>query len=334
MKTIVIFQGGGALGAFGCGVWSELAGWLARRGDRIVALAGSSIGALNAAVIASRLHESDAGVSALLRLWRDEIVTPSFPFLGMAPGLSQRAQALRSWNGFLTGVLIGNRRMYVPQYSHWNPWGALRRLERPLYERSRMWRLLEELMQAYRGKGSLDEPLLAVTATNLLDGRLRLFQSDRGEIGAAQLAASTAIPLMFDPVSIDGALYWDGDMVRHSLLPQLLDRLRRSGRLRAGESAQWVIVEQFPDASADELASDAELVYRLLNLLQLGKLAMAEIGRESKGQRWIRLARTPLPHDAISGQFDYSPERIGRLIDQGVTTARRVLAAHGTAGAA
>jgi NTE family protein len=324
MKTVVIFQGGGSLGAYGCGAWAELAGWLQRRGDRIVALAGSSIGALNAAMIASRLHEPDAGVSALLRLWREDIVTPSFPFFGLATGRSGHAEALRSWNGLLTGLLIGNRRLYAPQYANWTPWNALRRLERPLYERSRMWRLLEELAGACRSRRD-GEPLIAVTATNLLDGSLRLFHSDRDEIGAAQLAASTAIPLMFDPVDIDGDLYWDGDMVRHSLLPLLLHRLRQSGRLNEGEAAQWVTIEQLPDRSADRLASGPKLLYRLANLLQLGKLAPSEIGDGSKGQRWIRLARSPLPHDAISGQFDYSPERVGRLIEQGVSTARTQL---------
>lgn len=92
---------------------------------------------------------------------------------------------------------------------------------------------LHEPREAYRGPGRLHGPLLAVTATHL-----RLFQSDREEVGAPQLAASTAIPRMFEPVPLDGALYGDGDMVRHSLFPLQLDRLRRSGKLAAAEIGQ------------------------------------------------------------------------------------------------
>ncbi|MGE5866933.1 MAG: Mur ligase domain-containing protein, partial [Rhizobacter sp.] len=139
MKTVVVFQGGGALGAFGCGAWEVLAPWLAGRGDRVVALAGSSIGALNAAVVRAQLESPDRGVGALAALWRERIATPSIPFAGMAWGNSAPAVQVRRWNGFLPGMLAGNRGLFVPRFSTWNPWSMLQRLRQPLYDRSRMW---------------------------------------------------------------------------------------------------------------------------------------------------------------------------------------------------
>ena len=114
MKTVVAFQGGGALGAFGCGAWSRLAPWLQERVDVVVALAGGSIGAINAAVVAHHLDEPDWGVGALEQLWREDIATPSCPFFGWSPIDSDWGRWLRSWNGFMSGVLVGNRGLYVP----------------------------------------------------------------------------------------------------------------------------------------------------------------------------------------------------------------------------
>jgi predicted acylesterase/phospholipase RssA len=105
---------GGALGAFGCGAWSRLAPWLQERGDVVVALAGGSIGAINAAVVAHHLDEPDWGVGALEQLWREDIATPSCPFFGWSPITSDWGRWLRSWNGFMSGVLVGNRGLYVP----------------------------------------------------------------------------------------------------------------------------------------------------------------------------------------------------------------------------
>src|SRR5215203_5228969 len=50
MKTVVVFQGGGALGAFGAGAWQALADEI--DSEQLVAVAGASIGAINAAVVA------------------------------------------------------------------------------------------------------------------------------------------------------------------------------------------------------------------------------------------------------------------------------------------
>ncbi len=48
-KTILIFQGGGALGAYECGAYQALAPHL----DNLAVVAGTSIGAINSSLIAS-----------------------------------------------------------------------------------------------------------------------------------------------------------------------------------------------------------------------------------------------------------------------------------------
>jgi NTE family protein len=322
MKTVVVFQGGGALGAFGAGAWASVAPWLRARGDRVVALAGTSIGALNAAVAARQLQTPDAGVQALLYLWRHDIATPSFPFLGPAVGDSAWAGALRAWNGLLTGLLLGTRNLYRPQSRHWLPWAMAQRLEYPLYDRAAMWALLEHGVGRYASVAA-SQPLLVAGAVDLLSGELRLFDSDEAPVGAAQLAASSAIPLLFDAVEIGGRRYWDGDVTRDSLLPALLARLRASARLREGEALQLVSIEQFARPLAELPLSGPELCYRALSLMQLDKLVPPALPRMVK--RWIRITRPPLREDPVSGQFDYSPGRLETLIKQGRDTARSAM---------
>lgn len=326
MKTVVVFQGGGALGAFASGVWSRLAPWLRLRGDTVVALAGASIGAMNAAVVAHHLDDPDAGCDALRDLWCERIATPSYPFFGWSFGDADWAQRLRSWNGFMSGVLMGNRGLYAPQFSHWNPWHGLQRLERPLFDRERMHVLLEDVAPAYATRAGDDDPLLVVAATELMEGELHLFDSDTAPVSTEHLLASTAIPLFFEPVRIDGGLYWDGEVARGSMLRPLIERVRASGRVHAHEPLQLVTIEQLPRTLAEVPRSGAEIAYRALNLLQVAKLTESELSEDAGIHRWLRMPREPLPHDGISGQFDYSPERIAALVSQGEGVAHAVLA--------
>jgi NTE family protein len=48
-ETVLILQGGGSLGAYECGVWKTLA----KHNIKFEIIAGTSIGAVNAAIIAA-----------------------------------------------------------------------------------------------------------------------------------------------------------------------------------------------------------------------------------------------------------------------------------------
>ncbi|MBL0727203.1 patatin-like phospholipase family protein [Piscinibacter sp. HJYY11] len=238
---------------------------------------------------------------------------------------------MRSWNGFLSGVLVGNRGLYRPCYHRWNPWYGLQRFERPLFDRSAMLSLVQAHAPGYASAQRDDLPLLAAAATAVVDGELQLFDSDAATIEPMHLMASTAIPVLFDPVTIDGRAYWDGELMRDSMLPALVARLRTTGRLQAGEPLRLVTIEQLPQRLPVVPRSGAEITYRMLNLLQIAKLAPRELD-ETGGVQWLRIRRPPLEHDGISGQFDYSPERIEQLVTQGRQAGDAAL--HGTAAAA
>ena len=63
-RKILILQGGGALGAYECGVYQELAPHL----DDLAVVAGTSIGAINASLIAGNAPQNR--LSRLREFWK------------------------------------------------------------------------------------------------------------------------------------------------------------------------------------------------------------------------------------------------------------------------
>ncbi|HIV72246.1 MAG TPA: hypothetical protein H9903_15025 [Candidatus Aquabacterium excrementipullorum] len=64
-------------------------------------------------------------------------------------------------------------------------------------------------------------------------------------------------------------------------------------------------------------SSGVEIAYRVLELLMHGKMSLTA--------QEMLLRRPPLDHDAVSGQLDYSPERIHELIELGMAQAQAAL---------
>ena len=328
MKTILAFQGGGALGAFGAGAWDVLS---TRRDvvDDLVAVAGASIGAINAACVVKCLNDEDHGASAILSLWQKRIATAPMPFLGTLPfKVVPSAASVNEWNGFMTGVFVGTTGLSRADWTRWQPIAGMTRLHRPLHDRGRMIAMLREQFAPYHSAGS-SMPLLAAPAVDIMAGKISLFDSDSAPITDVHLAASTAIPLFYDPVEVDGRLHWDGEMTRESWLPALCARLLQTGRIQPDEPLRLITVEQFPQAIEAMPETGVELVYRLVSLLQLGKLQPPRLERINI-ESCQRISRPPLPEDGVSGQFDFSPSRIDRLIDEGRAAARACLEATAT----
>lgn len=316
LRVAIMFGGGGALGAFGCGVWKALSKYLS--GAEIIGAAGTSIGAVNAAFLAE--HGADVAASAadMETMWRQDLATPSLPFAGLP-----LQRALQSWNGFITGMLMGNRGMGQPNFAHWNPLMGLHRIERPLMDRSRMWSLLNSRLGSFRATSAHDT-LLAAAAVDVMSGKLRLFDSAQEQVEVQHLCASSAIPVLFDPVMIDDRLYWDGDVTRQAALPLFLDALRRSGRLSGQDHPKdetvLVTIDQMSEEASKLPESEVEMAYRVLELLTHGKMNL-QAGQLQGITRVVSIRRRPMEHDGVSGQLDYSPERIDELIELGMLQA-------------
>ena len=318
MDVIVYFGGGGALGAFDAGVWAARAPRQRAGGARVAALSGASIGAVNAACLARHADADDYGASELESLWRDELATGSVAFNGALAFAGDREA--RSWNGVLTGLLVGNRRLYRADATNWNPLSGLARRRQPLMDRRSEWTWLRERLGTLPTAGN-GVPFLAVPTVDVLTGDLVLFDNARAPLAVDAIAASSAIPLLFEPVEIDGRLYWDGDMTRESALPPFLERACDRIDGARGETV-LVAVDHMSHAAPRAPDAGLEIAHRVLELLLHGKTRLRTEDLEGI-DRVVRIEREAMPHDGISGQFDYSPERVDELIRQGADHAAR-----------
>src|SRR5262245_11312458 len=106
--TILVLQGGGAYGAYECGVYEYLA--THQLLDDLVVVAGTSAGAINAAIIATHFGSTEShGARDLDRFWH-EVATPSTPSLASLPFAGEEA---RRWAAVWTSLLWGNPHMFT-----------------------------------------------------------------------------------------------------------------------------------------------------------------------------------------------------------------------------
>lgn len=259
-SVMLVFQGGGSLGAFQCGVYRALAPWLAANDGRIEVVAGASIGALNAGVVAAHMHEADGGVGALERFWRD-LSAPPYPFLPLPGSYWQR------WNGLLTGLLFGNLRLFAPNPLAWHPLAAALRFELPFHDTDPMRRTLAEHVGDY-GPNPKARPLLLVRATDVETGEAAVFHSWRQAVTPEHLRASAGLPLVFPAPEIDGRRYWDGELAGGTVLPEALAVLWASGTDLG--ALVVVLVGTSPRASARPLTA-LQASYRAESIALGGK---------------------------------------------------------------
>src|ERR671915_556614 len=92
--TALVLAGGGARGAYEAGALSVLLPELDRRGERPTVFIGTSVGAMNAAILAARQHlPAERAASELLDIWLN--ATKGQIFRPVAPqGLVLAAQYL------------------------------------------------------------------------------------------------------------------------------------------------------------------------------------------------------------------------------------------------
>ena len=217
-QTVYVFQGGGALGAYQAGVAEALAG----AGIAPDWLVGTSIGAINAALIAGN---APADRLAALREFWHRVTRPAL--LPQPPGLPW-LQSLQTWQTLLSGI---------PGF--FRPRGPLAwDLNRPVpldqlgfYDTGPLADTLRELVDFDRIAAG--ETRLTLCAVDVASGRMRRFDNrEPGQrLGPEHVMASGALPPGFAPVTIGGAAYWDGGIYSNTPLDVVLDDRERRDML-------------------------------------------------------------------------------------------------------
>ncbi|MGC1818697.1 MAG: patatin-like phospholipase family protein [Casimicrobiaceae bacterium] len=211
--TVLVLQGGGALGAYQAGVYEELQ----ERGLAPDWVTGVSIGAINAALIAGNRPENR--IAQLRRFW--ELVSSGFSYVPP----HQFDPLRRAFSRLSTTVVatFGVPGFFVPRVPSpvLMPCGGEAALS--VYDTSPLQRTLGELVDF--DLINTGATRMSVGAVDIQSGNSVYFDNVSGgtRLGPEHVMASGALPPGFPPVQIGAAWYWDGGLASNSPLWYVLD---------------------------------------------------------------------------------------------------------------
>ena len=207
-QTVLVFQGGGALGAYQAGVYQALHEAEVEP-DWII---GTSIGAINASLIAG--NEPGDRLAKLEEFWR-RMKRKELWGLSAWPGLNDTMSYWSTLMGGIPGFFEPNPTAFLgPQYH-------LGADQAGFYKTAPLMKTLAELVDF--SLIARCTPRLTVGAAHVRTSQMRYFDSRDSEITAAHVMASGALPPAFPAVRIDGELYWDGGILSNTPTEAIFD---------------------------------------------------------------------------------------------------------------
>lgn len=210
-EVALVLQGGGALGSYQAGVFEALA----ERGIAIDRVAGISIGAVNAAIIAG--NPPELRVHRLGQFW--DTVTgglPSFPIWHDDRMRELLHELSAGWVASAGVPGFFKPRMIPPLLA---PPGSPDALS--FYDSGALAETLDRLVDwDLLNNGPVH---FSVGAVDVESGNFYYFDNRKQKIDARHVMASGALPPGLPPVEIDGRLWWDGGLVSSTPLTDVLE---------------------------------------------------------------------------------------------------------------
>jgi NTE family protein len=214
----LLLQGGGALGAYQGGVYEALAeanihpDWIA----------GISIGAINAAIIAG--NPPNSRVDRLREFWTHVTSSAPWDWSGNPFGDLARSDDTRNLLSQMSANLavacgatgFFSARAVMPWLQ---PGGALGATS--FYDTSDLKRTLERLVDFDRLNAGMTR--FSAGAVNVRTGNFVYFDTSTHKITPEHVMASGALPPGFPAVEIDGEHYWDGGLVSNTPLQWVIE---------------------------------------------------------------------------------------------------------------
>jgi len=215
VPPVLVLQGGGALGAYQAGVYEELS----RNGYTPEWLAGISIGAINAALIAG--NPPERRIEQLRAFWEKV----SSYLLAEPALLGHNARQFFNETSALFAAMFGLPGFFEPRFppAVAFPSGAPQALS--YYDTRPLRQTLENLVDF--DLINSQKTRLSVGAVNVRTGNFDYFDNQQRAIGPEHILASGALPPGFPPIEVDGEYYWDGGLVSNTPLQYVLDEVPR-----------------------------------------------------------------------------------------------------------
>jgi NTE family protein len=335
-QTVLVLQGGGALGAYQLGVYEALH----EAGVAPDWVIGTSIGAINAALIAGSKPEER--IEKMCDFW-SRVENDAFVPFGLP---SWMESATRNWLSVTTGV---------PGFFSPNPLAFLSP-HQPLgtdsagyYTVDPLRRTLQELIDFKQLNGG--ETRITVGASNVRTAEMRYFDSRDMPLGLDHILASGALPPAFPPVRIDGELYWDGGILSNTPVEVVFDdNPRRDSLVFAvhiwnphGPAPEtiWEVMNRQKDVQYSSRAVShiqrQRQIHRMRHIIaELSKMLPEEIRRSNEFAEMaaygcltrmhvVRLLAPALDHEDHSKDIDFSASGIRRRREAGYRDTMRTL---------
>jgi NTE family protein len=240
IENVLIFQGGGSLGAFGCGVFKALL----KKNVKIDIVAGTSIGGINAAIIAGSVNKEHPE-HTLEEFWLElaensvDLVNPiskwlkdklRVDFVRAAKNHLSTTDETNSKLSTISSILYGNDKFFIPR------WRADYALKDPqyfnplkwtyLYDHSPLTKTLEKYID-YDKLCPNGSPYvrLIITAVNILTAESLAFDSSKQRITAKHILATCGYPSYNFPwVEVEpGVFAWDGGLLSNTPFSEVID---------------------------------------------------------------------------------------------------------------
>ncbi|MGI0086432.1 MAG: patatin-like phospholipase family protein [Nitrosotalea sp.] len=207
LENVLVLQGGGSLGAYECGVFKALD----KHDVKFDIVSGTSIGAINAAIIAG--SKNDYPSKDLEAFWAALIEKPIPSFLPE----KFRAMLSSTYSSF-----YGNPSAFTALWL--NPWLFGASFNHPyLYDTIPMKETLREFVDFSKLKEP-GRPRLVVTSTDIKKGTRVVFDSKYHDIKIENILASIGYPFYgISWTEINGRYFWDGALLNNTPLIAVMD---------------------------------------------------------------------------------------------------------------
>jgi NTE family protein len=215
-QRVLVLQGGGALGSYQAGAYQALC----HCGFQPDWVAGISIGAINAAIIAGNPPEKR--VERLKEFW--EMVSAPVPWNPVTSG--ERARSLFNDASAALIATFGVPGFFTPRFPPAPIWPPGSPQSQSYYDTGPLKKTLERLVDFDRINDL--KMRLSVGAVGVTSGNFRYFDNFEFRklgktIGPEHIMASGALPPGFPSIVIEGEHFWDGGIASNTPLDYVLD---------------------------------------------------------------------------------------------------------------
>ena len=335
-QTVLVLQGGGALGAYQVGVYEALH----EAGIAPQWVIGTSIGAINAALIAG--SKPDERLGKLCEFW-SRVTNDMFVPGGLPAWLATATRNMLAITSGVPSFFSPNPLAFASPHYNVGAESA------GYYSVSPLRRTLEDLIDVDQLNSG--DTRITVGASCVRTAEMRYFDSRDMPLSIDHIMASGALPPGFPPVRIDGELYWDGGILSNTPVEVVFDdNPRRSGLVFAVHiwnphgpepETMWEVMNrqkdvQYSSRAAAHIKRQRQL-HRMRHVIaELTKMVPEDKRRDNRfgemasygcltRMHVVRLLAPALDYEDHSKDIDFSASGIRRRREAGYDDTMRTL---------